>query len=51
LLSYKSSKLSSSPLGIPAGSSPVGGPVPKSSPQSQHVTYHLLEKNKLQHQR
>ncbi|XP_062208078.1 la-related protein 1A-like isoform X2 [Phragmites australis] len=47
---YKSSKLSSSPHGIPAGSSPVGS-VPKSSPQSQHLTYHLLEKNKLQQQR
>ncbi|TVU22565.1 hypothetical protein EJB05_32275 [Eragrostis curvula] len=49
--SYKSSKLSSSPHGIPTGSSPVGGSVPKSSPQPQHLTYHLLEKNKLQQQR
>ncbi|KAL6627674.1 hypothetical protein ACP70R_031400 [Stipagrostis hirtigluma subsp. patula] len=48
--SYKSSKLSSSPHGIPTGSSPVGS-LPKSSPQSQHLTYHLLEKNKLQQQR
>ncbi|CAL4950568.1 unnamed protein product [Urochloa decumbens] len=48
--SYKSSKLSSSPHGIPTGSSPVGS-MPKSSPQSQHLTYHLLEKNKLQQQR
>lgn len=48
--SYKSSKLSSSPHGIPTGSSPVGS-VPKSSPQSQHLTFHLLEKNKLQPQR
>lgn len=50
LISYKSSKLSSSPHGIPTGSSPVGS-MPKSSPQSQHLTYHLLEKNKLQPQR
>jgi hypothetical protein len=50
LSSYKSSKLSSSPHGIPTGSSPVGS-VPKSSPQSQHLTFHLLEKNKLQPQR
>ncbi|KAK3159934.1 hypothetical protein QOZ80_1BG0052940 [Eleusine coracana subsp. coracana] len=49
--SYKSSKLSSSPHGIPTGTSPVGGSVPKSSPQSQHLTHHLLEKNKLQQQR
>ncbi|KAL6849929.1 hypothetical protein ACP4OV_020556 [Aristida adscensionis] len=48
--SYKSSKLSSSPHGIPTGSSPVGS-VPKSSPQSQPLAYHLLEKNKLQQQR
>ncbi|KAG2596643.1 hypothetical protein PVAP13_5KG176800 [Panicum virgatum] len=48
--SYKSSKLSSSPHGIPTGSSPVGS-MPKSSPQSQPLTYHLLEKNKLQQQR
>ncbi|TKW12678.1 hypothetical protein SEVIR_5G050800v4 [Setaria viridis] len=48
--SYKSSKLSSSPHGIPTGSSPVGS-IPKSSPQSQHLNYHLLEKNKLQQQR
>ncbi|CAO2162078.1 unnamed protein product [Urochloa humidicola] len=48
--SYKSSKLSSSPHGIPTGSSPVGS-MPKSSPQSQHLTFHLLEKNKLQQQR
>ncbi|KAF8724155.1 hypothetical protein HU200_021171 [Digitaria exilis] len=48
--SYKSSKLSSSPHGIPTGSSPVGS-MPKSSPQSQHLNYHLLEKNKLQQQR
>ncbi|XP_062195934.1 la-related protein 1A-like isoform X2 [Phragmites australis] len=48
--SYKNSKLSSSPHGIPSGSSPVGS-LPKSSPQSQHLTYHLLEKNKLQQQR
>ncbi|GJN37897.1 hypothetical protein PR202_gb26896 [Eleusine coracana subsp. coracana] len=48
--SYKSSKLSSSPHGIPTGTSPVGGSVPKSSPQSQHLTHHLLEKNKLQQQ-
>ncbi|KAJ1283221.1 hypothetical protein BS78_03G111900 [Paspalum vaginatum] len=47
---HRSSKLSSSPLGIPTGSSPVGS-VPKSSPQSHHLTYHLLEKNKLQQQR
>ncbi|XP_037405286.1 la-related protein 1A-like isoform X1 [Triticum dicoccoides] len=48
--SYKSSKLSSSPHGIPTGSSPIGS-VPKSFPPFQHPSHQLLEKNKFQQQR
>lgn len=48
--SYKSSKLSSSPHGIPTGTSPIGS-VPKSFPPFQHPSHQLLEKNKFQQQR
>uniref|UniRef100_A0A0D9UZD5 HTH La-type RNA-binding domain-containing protein n=1 Tax=Leersia perrieri TaxID=77586 RepID=A0A0D9UZD5_9ORYZ len=48
--SYRSSRLSSSPHGIPTGSSPVGS-VPKSFPPFQHPSHQLLEKNKFQQQR
>ncbi|KAM0870772.1 hypothetical protein ACQ4PT_039809 [Festuca glaucescens] len=48
--SYRSSKLSSSPHGIPTGSSPIGS-VPKSFPPFQHPSHQLLEKNKFQQQR
>ncbi|XP_040379832.1 la-related protein 1A isoform X2 [Oryza brachyantha] len=47
---HRSSRLSSSPHGVPTGSSPVGS-VPKSFPPFQHPSHQLLEKNKFQQQR
>uniref|UniRef100_A0A7N0ZZ20 HTH La-type RNA-binding domain-containing protein n=1 Tax=Kalanchoe fedtschenkoi TaxID=63787 RepID=A0A7N0ZZ20_KALFE len=49
--SIRSSRLSSSPHGIPAGSSPPVGSAPKPFPPFQHPSHQLLEENGFKQQK